>query len=184
MVKPFGEKKGKKKKAANGLCSRPIWFRALTLVCSCRWEGVTFSSKNSLLSLSRRLSLLYGVHFSPRTLSLRSTSNALSLSLSFSLFTEYITFPSTSLLRSTFPSNPLYGVYFPPTLLYGLSSSSNSRRSTYVFLCVCLCLSTEYIFARPRFGRSSLPSWNWMPVVVQWRELDIDWIRLLTCILV
>jgi hypothetical protein len=29
-----------------------------------------------------------------------------------------------------------------------------------------------------------LPSWNWMPVVVQWRELDIDWIRLLTCILV
>jgi len=87
------------------------------------------------LSLSLSLSLfLYGVHFPP------------------TLSTEYVCLQPS--LRT------IYGVYFPPTLPLRTTSSSNSRRSSYVFLSlslslslsVSLCLRSTFLLGRALDG--------------------------------
>ncbi len=122
----------------------------VSLQLSLSTEYIFLENSTEYIFLEHTLSLsLYGVHFPP-TLSygIRFPPTLygvhLSLSLSLSFFTEYISLQLS--LRSTFPSNPLYGLYTEyislQLSLYGLHLPPTlDGVATFSSLCLCLCLS-------------------------------------------
>ncbi len=145
----------------------PTEYVSLQLSLSTEYIFLESSTEYIFLEHTHSLSL-YGVHFPP-TLSygirfpptLYGVHLSLSLSLSLSLYgvhfpptlsTEYVCLQPS--LRT------IYGVYFPPTLPLRTTSSSNSRRSSYVFLSlslslslsVSLCLRSTFLLGRALDG--------------------------------